>query len=139
MLDVVAWVCVRDRRMLAVRARGREVWYMPGGKREAGESEAQALLREVGEELGVTLRPDSLFPCCVVHDDAYGLALPMRMACFFADGVGEPAPQAEIDALGWLTSDDADQCATAPGEGARALSTSASSQRGFAELGSPKM
>ncbi|HSD37695.1 MAG TPA: NUDIX domain-containing protein [Rhodocyclaceae bacterium] len=113
MLEVIAWVCIRERRMLAVRARGRDVWYMPGGKREQGESEVQVLVREVGEELGVAILSDSLFPCCVIHDDAHGLAMPMRMACFFAEGVGEPAPRAEIDALGWLTSADAAQCASA--------------------------
>jgi 8-oxo-dGTP diphosphatase len=113
MLEVVAWVCIRERRMLAVRPRGCEVWYMPGGKREAGESDAQALVREAGEELGVAILPNSLFPCCVIHDDAHGLATPMRMACFFAEGVGEPAPRAEIDALAWFSSDDADQCASA--------------------------
>jgi 8-oxo-dGTP pyrophosphatase MutT (NUDIX family) len=113
MLDVLAWVCVRDRKMLAVRSRGRDAWYMPGGKREPGESDAQALTREVREELGVALKPTSLFPCCVVHDVAHGLAMPMRMACFFAGFTGEPAPLAEIDMLAWLTSSDADQCASA--------------------------
>jgi 8-oxo-dGTP diphosphatase len=112
-LDVVAWVCVRERKMLAVRSRGREVWYMPGGKREPGESEAQALMREIAEELGVALKADSLFPCCVVYDDAHGLTIKMRMACFFADATGEPAPRAEIDSLAWLTSSDADRCASA--------------------------
>jgi 8-oxo-dGTP pyrophosphatase MutT (NUDIX family) len=113
MLEVVAWVCIRERKMLAVRARDRDVWYLPGGKREAGESEAQALVREVGEELGVAILQDSLFPCCVIHDDAHGLAMPMRMACFFAEGVGEPAPRAEIDTLAWLASGDSGQCASA--------------------------
>jgi len=113
MLDVVAWVCVRERRMLAVRSRGRDVWYLPGGKREPGESDAEALAREVAEELGVVLNPHSLFPCCIVHDRAHGVDEPMRMACFFADGTGEPAPHAEIDSLGWVGLDDADQCASA--------------------------
>jgi 8-oxo-dGTP pyrophosphatase MutT (NUDIX family) len=113
MLHVVAWVCVRDRRMLAVRSRGREVWYMPGGKREAGENEAQALVREVAEELGVSLNANSLFPCCVIQDAAHGLDVSMRMACFIAEGSGEPAPHGEIDSLAWLASEDADQCASA--------------------------
>jgi 8-oxo-dGTP pyrophosphatase MutT (NUDIX family) len=112
-LEVVAWVCIRERRMLAVRSRGRDVWYMPGGKREAGEGEAQALVREVAEELGVSLNANSLFPCCVIHDSAHGLDVAMRMACFLAEGSDEPAPRGEIDELAWLSSKDADQCASA--------------------------
>lgn len=50
---------VRDGRVLAARrtrpaeAAGR--WEFPGGKVEAGESSEDALVREVTEELGVTV------------------------------------------------------------------------------------
>src|ERR1044071_1503186 len=42
-IDVVAWICVRDDRLLAARSRGQKVFYMPGGKREAGESDWHVL------------------------------------------------------------------------------------------------
>jgi 8-oxo-dGTP diphosphatase len=114
-LDVLAWVCVRERRLLVVRTRGRDAWYLPGGKREAGESDAQALSREVREELGVLLDQASLLPCCVVEDVSHGLAVQVRvhMACYFADASGAPAPQAEIEALHWLAAAEAGQCAPA--------------------------
>jgi 8-oxo-dGTP pyrophosphatase MutT (NUDIX family) len=59
MLDVVAWVHAIDGRMLTVRARGRDLLYLPGGKREPGEQDWAALSREVREELGVDLQPAS--------------------------------------------------------------------------------
>lgn len=114
-LDVLAWVCIRDRSVLAVRTRGRDAWYLPGGKREPGESDADGICREVREELGVELLRDSLRPCVVVEDVSHGLAevMQVRMSCYFAATLGEPAPQAEIEAMRWLTTADAAQCAPA--------------------------
>jgi 8-oxo-dGTP diphosphatase len=43
------------RRALAVVAPG--AFCFPGGAMEAGESEAEALVREIDEELGTTIRP----------------------------------------------------------------------------------
>lgn len=59
-MRVVAAVLVRDGRVLAARrAPGRRealLWELPGGKVEAGEDDAAALVRELDEELGVRVR-----------------------------------------------------------------------------------
>ncbi|MFG3291908.1 NUDIX domain-containing protein [Streptomyces sp. NPDC048179] len=49
--EKVAWVLVRDGRVLVTRNRGVDVFYFPGGKREPGESDAETLAREIEEEL----------------------------------------------------------------------------------------
>lgn len=51
----VAWVHIADRRLLCVRTAGRGLFYIPGGKPEAGEDDLGALLREIAEELAVAL------------------------------------------------------------------------------------
>lgn len=53
----VAAVCFRDEagRVLTVRKRGTAAFMLPGGKLEPGESALACALREVGEELGITL------------------------------------------------------------------------------------
>ncbi|WP_222853731.1 hypothetical protein [Fodinicola acaciae] len=38
-IDSLAWIHVRDRRLLSVRTRGKDKFYPPGGKREPGESD----------------------------------------------------------------------------------------------------
>ncbi len=58
-IHVVAGVIsdARGRILLARRTEGRDLagrWEFPGGKREAGETEAEALIRELQEELGIT-------------------------------------------------------------------------------------
>ena len=55
-----AWLCVRDRRVLAARSTGKSAFYLPGGKPEAGETIVAALIREVKEELCVDLVPASV-------------------------------------------------------------------------------
>jgi 8-oxo-dGTP pyrophosphatase MutT (NUDIX family) len=59
---VVSAVVLRDDggRILVVRKRGTTRYMLPGGKIEAGESPAQAAVRELHEEVGAELEPDSL-------------------------------------------------------------------------------
>lgn len=59
-IHVVAGVITdpRGRILLTRRTEGRDLagrWEFPGGKRELGETEAQALVRELHEELGITV------------------------------------------------------------------------------------
>ena len=50
---VARGVCVRDGKVLLCRAKGGKSSYLPGGHIEFGETGAEALVREVKEELGV--------------------------------------------------------------------------------------
>lgn len=49
--DKLAWIYIKNRKILSTRSKGKNVWYIPGGKREKGESGKEALIREVKEEL----------------------------------------------------------------------------------------
>jgi 8-oxo-dGTP pyrophosphatase MutT (NUDIX family) len=99
----VGWVHVRDGKLLAVRSRGRDRFFLPGGKPEPEEDYRGALRREVREELGVALH--DLEPAFTVRADAYALDPPteLTMHCFYARAVGEPQPSREIEELAWLT------------------------------------
>jgi 8-oxo-dGTP diphosphatase len=99
MLDVVAWVHAVDDRLLAVRARGRDLLYLPGGKREPGEDDWSALSREVREEVGVELDRASFHHLGVVHAPAHDRPAGVRvaMACFTAGYRGRMQAAAEVD------------------------------------------
>ncbi len=98
-IDTVAWVLLENGRILCARPRGKDVFYIPGGKREGAETDLQTLLRETTEELTVALRPET-----VTHVGTYEAGDPVvRMSCYAADYVGTLAPSAEIDELAWLS------------------------------------
>ena len=60
MIQVVA-ALVQDepRRVLLVRKNGTRAFMQPGGKLRDAESHLAALEREIGEELGCSVRPGS--------------------------------------------------------------------------------
>ena len=103
-IDKLAWLHLRDGRLLAARSRGKDVYFIPGGKREVGETDEQALVREIREELTVALRPESLRRFGVFEAQAHGQAagVTVRMTCFTGDHDGELRPSAEIEELAWL-------------------------------------
>jgi 8-oxo-dGTP diphosphatase len=120
---VAAIALIRDRRVLMVTARGRDVWYMPGGKIDHGESPAQAAAREAEEEVSVRLDPaalDLLFTVLIqAHGEPDGRLV--RMSVFRADTAAQPAASAEVSAVHWATSRDEGNCPPAGVEVLRRL------------------
>ncbi|KDN80775.1 TIGR00730 family Rossman fold protein [Kitasatospora cheerisanensis] len=113
-LDSVGWICVRDGRLLAVRTRGKDAFYLPGGKLEPGETPTDALARELREELGLGCAPDRLTHAHTVEAPAHGRpGTRLRMHCYTGPADGTPTPAAEIAELAWLTATDTERCAPA--------------------------
>jgi uncharacterized protein (TIGR00730 family) len=114
-VDVLTWICVRASRVLAVRSHGRDVFYLPGGKRRPGESDLEALMREIREELGVEILRDKMEFMTVVEAPAHGYpeGTLVRMTCYSAEYAGELACDSEIDEIDWLTYADRNRCAPA--------------------------
>jgi uncharacterized protein (TIGR00730 family) len=111
-IDALAWLHVRDRRLLMVRSKGKQLFYLPGGKREPGESDVLALTREINEELTVNLRPETFTFVRAISAVADGFddGRQVNMVCYSAEHDGDLAPAAEIEELTWTTSADADRC-----------------------------
>jgi ADP-ribose pyrophosphatase YjhB (NUDIX family) len=109
LVDTVAWVRVEQGRVLCARPRGKDVFYIPGGKREAGETDLQVLLREITEELTVSLLPGTVRPAGTYEahqaDGSPAGAL-VRMSCYTGDYRGTLTPSSEIDELAWFSYAD---------------------------------
>jgi 8-oxo-dGTP diphosphatase len=101
-IDKVAWLRVEDGRVLAARSHGKTVWYLPGGKREPGETDLDTLAREVTEELAISIDPDSAVLTTTVETEADGQPQSLRMACYTANYTGTITPSAEIAEVAWL-------------------------------------
>jgi 8-oxo-dGTP diphosphatase len=46
-IDILALISFKDKKMLNVRSKIKDLYYLPGGKREKGETDAEALVREI--------------------------------------------------------------------------------------------
>lgn len=110
-IDKIAWIRLRDGRMLNVRSKGKELFYVPGGKREPGESDHETLQREIQEELSVTVKPDSIkyFATFEAQADGKPEGVLVRMTCYFAEVEGELQPANEIEEAAWLSYAERDR------------------------------
>ena len=97
-------VIVRDGRLLVIRRSQHVVapgaYCFPGGRIEPGETEEQAVVREVHEELGVALEPrrrvwESVSP--------WGTELTWWLGSINPEAVCSPCA-AEVESYSWLTA-----------------------------------
>ena len=99
-----------DRVLLGHRSPTRrwypDVWDLPGGHVEPGESSREALDRELREELGVTVRSAHQLQKVRIVDDVLDQVLVLDV-WVVTDWSGTPVNELpdEHDALAWFTTD----------------------------------
>jgi 8-oxo-dGTP diphosphatase len=89
-----ALVDVDGRVLLAQRPKGKQLeglWEFPGGKVDAGERPEDALIRELGEELGVVVKAACLAPLTFASHsyDDFHLLMPLYV-CRKWEGFVQP-------------------------------------------------
>lgn len=112
-IEVVAAIISHNGLVLAARRAPHKadagLWEFPGGKVEAGESHAQALAREIQEELGLAIAVGESLGS--VHHASKPLVM-HGYHCQLVDGM--PQRSSDHDLLRWLSSDELFQLAWAP-------------------------
>jgi len=100
-IDKLAFIEIVDKKILITLSKGKDTWYIPGGKREGSETDHEALIREVKEELTVDLIPSSIKKYGVFEAQAHGKpeGTIVRMTCFTASYKGTLTPESEIEKL----------------------------------------
>lgn len=100
----VALAVFKEGKMLQVRSKKHpEVFFTLGGKPEEGESETEALKREVREEVGCGIDQSSLKFLHEFEDVAYGKEGEMlNIRMYEGSLIGEPKPSSEIAEIGWF-------------------------------------
>ncbi len=107
-IDKLAWLFIKEKQLLTVRSRGKHIYYIPGGKRESNETDEQALVREIKEELSVDLLPETIKYAATfkaqAHDKPDGTLV--KLSCYYSGFVGEIKPDAEIEEVMYLSYRD---------------------------------
>lgn len=105
-ISVSAVVLTRpDGAVVTVRKTGTDRFMLPGGKWEPGESPLACAVRELGEELGLTIAPELLTPLgrfdtATANEPGFRLVSEV----FAAETEQDMEPRAEIAEARWLTS-----------------------------------
>jgi len=110
-IDKIAFLYLKDGMILSTRSKGKDKYYIPGGKREGNETDIQTLVREVKEELSVDIIESSAKFYGIFEAQAHGHAegILVRMTCYMAEFRGELKADSEIEKIVWLTCEDMDE------------------------------
>lgn len=114
-IDKLAWLYIKENRVLMARSKGKDKFYLPGGKREEGEDDQSALIREIREELSIDIVPESLKYVDTFSAQADGkpAGTLVRLTCYQSDFYGECKPAAEIEEIDWICYQEKERCSFA--------------------------
>ena len=107
-IDKIAFIEIKNGQILSTLSKGKTKYYIPGGKRELGETDEQTLAREVFEELYVHIDKSSIeyVGTFKAQSDGAKEGIIVKMTCYKAKYVGALKASSEIHEIKWLTSND---------------------------------
>ena len=107
-IDKVAFLYLKDGKILSTRSKGKDKYYIPGGKREGNETDIETLKREIKEELSVDIIESSAKFYGTFEAQAHGQAegVLVKMTCYMAEFYGKLKADSEIAEIVWLTCKD---------------------------------
>ena len=111
LIDKLAWIYLKDGKILSTLSKGKDTRYIPGGKREKKETDRQALYREIKEELSVELIENTFEYYGTFQAQAHGKQwwVIVQMTCYFAEYDGILEASSEIQDYDWFSYKDKDR------------------------------
>lgn len=117
-IPCAALLTLKDRKLLLAYSKNKKCFYLPGGKIDPNETAAQALCREIEEELNVPIQESDLKYYTHISAPAYGEinGTIMEQDCFLVNKAVEPVASSEIVELRYFSlTEYLSQPQTAPG------------------------
>ena len=105
MIETVALIHIKGKKLLLVRPKSKKIFYMPGGKPDEGEDNLKALVREIKEEVQLDIDPKTVDFYGVFEAQAYGKdkGVMVRVHCYTASHSGEVQSNSEIDEVAYFS------------------------------------
>jgi 8-oxo-dGTP diphosphatase len=114
--QVTCAIIEQDGRILAARRNRKQsnggLWEFPGGKIHEQESPADALRREIREELGVSIDIINRLPACSYCYPGFEITL-IPFICILLEG---PPQALEHEEIRWIAISDADSLQWSPAD-----------------------
>ncbi len=110
-IDKIAFLYFRDEKILSTLSKGKDTYYIPGGKRQNNETDEETLIRECKEELTITIKPDTIKYYGTFQAQAHGKAegIIVKMTCYMAEFEGKIKADNEIQEIIWLDYKDVEK------------------------------
>ena len=84
------------------------LWEFPGGKVEPGERPREALVREIQEELGLSLAPHAVQPVAFAEENETGSTKPIVIMLYSSAWDGSPVGALEGGEIAWFKPHEID-------------------------------
>lgn len=110
-IDKIALIYIKDKKILSTLSKGKDTYYLPGGKREGTESDEETLIRECKEELTIDINKNTIKYYGTFEAQAHGKAegILVKMTCYTAEIDGKIQASSEIQEIKWLNYKDIDK------------------------------
>lgn len=104
MMERLAGIIIKDKKLLLLTGDGLDLFWTPGGRLESGETHEICMARELKEEISVTLV--SMKHYCdytVRRNITFGLS---NEHCYFVTYKGDIKVDSEIENICWYSQND---------------------------------
>ena len=110
-IDKIALIYIKDKKILSTLSKGKDTYYLPGGKREESESDEETLIRECKEQLTIDINKNTIKYYGTFEAQAHGKAegILVKMTCYTAEIDGKIQASSEIEEIKWLNYKDIDK------------------------------
>ncbi len=110
-IDKIAFIYLKNGKILSTLSKGKDTYYIPGGKREGNETDEETLIRECKEELTIDIKKDTIKYYGTFEAQAHGKAegILVKMTCYMADFEGQLEASSDIQEIKWLDYNDLDK------------------------------